>query len=97
MILTPQNYQTIEYPRFYSPPPGSSDESRYISTVFIKESSQEPISQQGINSENTICQTYLEPLTNSGLEYHRPKPKRTYKMKVHVLSKCKGKPVNYDE
>lgn len=95
MMLTPNNYQTTEYPRIYFPAPGLSEESHQISEIFQRNSLLEPISENGINADN--IQTYLEPLTDHELDYNSPKPKRSYKMKVRVVSISKGKPVNYDE
>lgn len=49
--------------------------------------------QAAYESSQTIQQIYFEPFS----DYQCPDPIRSYKIKIRVISKTKGQPVNYNE
>lgn len=73
---------------------GVSSESQHIKQVFNNEWYRAVQRQTGAKTPLTLTQAYLEPSSD---DYQCPAPKRSYKIKVRVISRTKGQPVSYNE
>ncbi len=93
MKISSQNYKPINYPPpFLVPRVGISKESNQLTNAFANESLR-AILTYVIPSEdaNIVFYSYLEQLQ----QYRRPIPKKSYKMKIRIIGKTQGKPIDF--
>ncbi len=73
---------------------GVSPESNQIRTA-ISESAMLGITLYNSASRTSVLDGNIEPSIESIVDYAYPKAKRTYKMKVRISQRSKGKPTSY--
>lgn len=93
MRISSQNYKpTQQLPPFLLPSVGVSKESNLLKDAFVNESLRAILHYVTPSADpNVFVYTYLEQL----LQYQRPKSKKSYKMKIHIKGKIKGKPIDF--
>lgn len=92
MIVTSKSFSNANLCSIHSTYAVSS-ESQQIRQLFNNEWYRAALSQAGYESPQTILQVYVEPFS----DYQCPDPIRSYKIKIRVISKTKGQPVDYNE
>jgi hypothetical protein len=71
---------------------GASQESQQIKNLFNNEWYRAALAQAG-HTDTAASVQYIGP----GIDYESPAPIRSYKIKVRVISRDKGEPVDYKD